>query len=300
MKQTLHHTILILFLCQLICAQTTATIKNKTTNEPVPYVNIFIEGESTGTSANEEGFFTLPSAGLDKTLVLSAIGYETAKIPARNLTNTILLTPAAIQLHEVVINCKKEKLELKTGSFKNRDIIHYFGCGVLPWMIGRFFPYDTTYAKTPYLQLIKINTNSDVKTAIMNIRLYLPDENGKPGKALHNENILFSVKKGDRITEVNLAPLNITFPEQGLFVVTEWFIIEQNKYVYRYTEHDTGKVHKDGISYEPAIGAISDATGTNSWRYSGGNWTNTFKRYDINRKDKGDHLLMAAELTLSN
>ena len=44
-------------------------------NNPIPYVNIWVENENIGTTSKEDGTFTI-NANEDKKLVFSALGYE--------------------------------------------------------------------------------------------------------------------------------------------------------------------------------------------------------------------------------
>lgn len=80
-------------------------------NQPLPYVNIYIENTYTGTTSNEEGFYELqvndPKA---YTLVFQYLGYKTVK---KNVTPNqfpfevhAVMEEETISLHEVVINSK--------------------------------------------------------------------------------------------------------------------------------------------------------------------------------------------------
>ncbi|TRW25843.1 carboxypeptidase-like regulatory domain-containing protein [Flavobacterium zepuense] len=127
MKLTLQYFVILFMCCNSLFAQTSAIIKDKTTNQPVPYVNIWVDGKNIGTTANENGSFNLPALADDAMLVLSAIGYETLQVSALNLPQYILLSPAAIELQEVVIG-KKNNIEACTGKFSQADIYRYFAC----------------------------------------------------------------------------------------------------------------------------------------------------------------------------
>ena len=75
--------LLMLFL--LSFAQTFAqnkTISGTVTNtegEPIPFANILVEGSSTGTAADMDGFYTI-EAGSDDILVFSYVGFKTKEI----------------------------------------------------------------------------------------------------------------------------------------------------------------------------------------------------------------------------
>jgi TonB-dependent starch-binding outer membrane protein SusC len=57
------------------------TIIDGRTGEPLPGVNILIEGTGTGTTTDISGFYTLTVLTSNETLIVSFIGYETQSIP---------------------------------------------------------------------------------------------------------------------------------------------------------------------------------------------------------------------------
>jgi hypothetical protein len=74
--------IIILFLFSSIFsnAQITGKVIDSISKKPIPYVNIWIENEPYGTTSEEDGFFKFSKDFTSKTIVFSAIGYETKKI----------------------------------------------------------------------------------------------------------------------------------------------------------------------------------------------------------------------------
>jgi hypothetical protein len=106
MKTTI--TFLILFISTLGFSQTKISgnvIDEK--NNPIPGVNIFIEGTYDGTSTNEKGefIFTTSETG-SKILVVSFLGYETQKLPfevEKGNLKTIKLKESVNTLDAVVI-----------------------------------------------------------------------------------------------------------------------------------------------------------------------------------------------------
>jgi hypothetical protein len=82
-------------------------VTDQSNREPVPFCNIVLSYSKTGTISQTDGVFTLQVPLLPDTIVFSAIGYETFRLPV--LTNRenifeVKLTPKDIQLSEVVIN----------------------------------------------------------------------------------------------------------------------------------------------------------------------------------------------------
>lgn len=72
--------ILLLFFCSLSSfAQISGTVTNQE-GEPLPYVNIFLEGSVTGTTTNEKGFYELEiNQPGNYTIVFQYLGYKTLK-----------------------------------------------------------------------------------------------------------------------------------------------------------------------------------------------------------------------------
>lgn len=114
------HTILILFcLASPIFAQKTAsfieyhgTVNDMQTKDPIPFVNILIEGTNIATVTNSEGDFILkiPEAMPQAKISFSSPGYEKLLAILGDLSqndNTISLNPQTTQLEEINISRPK-------------------------------------------------------------------------------------------------------------------------------------------------------------------------------------------------
>ncbi|MCB0577089.1 MAG: carboxypeptidase-like regulatory domain-containing protein [Saprospiraceae bacterium] len=280
-------------------AQKKATIINHETREYVSYVNIWVENENTGTTSNESGEFELNIDG-PKNLLFSAIGYESAKINADSINEFVELKPLPIELSEVVVEAKRKTQALIIGKFKKSIINEYFGCDATPWIVARYFEYKEAYSKTPFLSHIKVLTDSDVKDAKFNVRLYGMNEKGEPEGYIYVENIIGVAKKGNRITEIDISDLGIKFPENGFFIAFEWLIIESNKYEFESTMPGSKKKH-NLITYEPSFGSVPSDAEANSWIFTHGKWTRTSKNNKAaNNRYRNKYNLIAIELTLTN
>ena len=297
MKKVL--TITFLLISKLCFSQITSVVIDSETKEKIPYVNIWVENENIGTTSNENGEFKFAIDGT-KTILFSAIGFETRKISSDSIKSILELKPFITELNEVVIKSKKQKKKLVVGEFKKSKISNYFGCGTIPWISARYFKFKEDYNTTSFLNKIRVLTNSDVDNSKFNIRFYSVGENGQPNEYLFDENIIGIAKKGKKITEVNISDLNIEFPEDGFFLAIEWLIIESNKYEYSYTMQNSGK-KITGMSYEPAIGTVPAETDENSWIFTQGKWKKMHKNDSrISKRYKGKYNLLAIELTLTN
>ena len=75
----------------------------------VPYVNIWVENEHIGTTSEADGTFKIQAAS-DKTLVFSAVGFETLKSKITDNGNVVLQT-VAYQLDEVLVSKRRNSLK---------------------------------------------------------------------------------------------------------------------------------------------------------------------------------------------
>ena len=111
-----------MLLCGIVSfAQIKATIIDSKTKEPVPYVNIAVEGKNINFNADEGGSFTLPETKdfkESKTIHLSAVGYADTAIDIASINNTIMLSPAVIVLDEVVIEGVKSEKSIVVNPIK--------------------------------------------------------------------------------------------------------------------------------------------------------------------------------------
>ncbi|MFK7812106.1 MAG: carboxypeptidase-like regulatory domain-containing protein [Maribacter sp.] len=283
----------------MLTSQITGKVINEETKEPIPYVNIWVQGEDMGTTSAENGNFVLDINSDNLSLVFSAIGFETKSISVSENLENITLQPKFTELQEVIVSASKENKETIVGKFKRSKISRFFGASNQPKIWARHFPYRSEYDETSFLKFIKIFTISNDADCKFNIRFYSVKDDGSPGEFFYGKNIIATAKKGNKITEVNISDLNISFPVAGLFVAFEWLIVEENKYEYTYKEG--GKKFND-FGYNPSLGTISVETNANGWMFFQGKWQKVEKNYFSEDKGKGKEIysVLAIELTLSN
>ena len=235
-----------------------------------------------------------------KIIVFSAIGFETRKLRSDSIKGFVILNSLVTELDEVAITPNRENLKLTIGAFKKSRIHNYFACSTNPWIVARYFPYEEAYSNTRFLDKLRIFTRSDIKDSKFSIRLYSRNEKGEPKGYIYDKNIFGVARKGKKITEIDLSDLNIVFPEKGFFVAMEWLVIDENKHEYIYTELSSNE-KRDGISYEPAIGAVPTDTDENSWIFHRGKWSKVWKNESyISSRYSNKYSQLAIELTLTN
>lgn len=291
--------IILLFFAQISFAQFSGIIKDSKTKEPISYVNIVVENQNIGTSANEGGIFSLPKLKSEDVVVFSAVGYKMLKINAEKFPETIYLEQQVIDLKEFTVIPRKGEKEFVLGKINKKEINSFFSNSGLPNINGKYFPFLEDISETKYIKKIKVLTKSDIKSAAFNIRLYTLDKKGEPKEYYSEKNIIGYCTKGKKITEISIESLDITFPESGLLVCAEWLIINQNKNIQKYTEKGS-KVKKYRSEFQPSFGGTIEPI-NNSWvKYTSSRWFKQrewpaeFKNY------KGKYHTLAVEVVLTN
>lgn len=96
-----------------IYAQYQITVLDKTTNQPLGYVNIYYPDTKTGTITDEKGIFRLQTQNKSVFIQVSSVGYETLletlKLETKDIT--IFLEPSVHELREAVISAGSSKLQ---------------------------------------------------------------------------------------------------------------------------------------------------------------------------------------------
>lgn len=246
-------------------------VKDSVTQQPVPFVNIWIDGESIGTTSNEKGEYLFRKDVIGKRIILSSIGYKKKTITIISQQQVIVLQPEAVQLREVTVKTKrkgKSKRNTIGEDYKISAVKRFFFCGESPYIAAKYFPWQDGYSKTPYLSGFEIVTSSPLDSARFNIRLYTVNENGVPDQQFYADNIMATAKKGITLTTVDLTGRTIEFPVNGLLVAFEFLIIDSNQYTFVVP----GTVEKREIAYMPALGTIPTKEEGKSWIYSSGVW----------------------------
>ncbi len=297
----------ILFLLLFLSISSTAQIRGIVVNEtgqPVAYVNIWVENENNGTTADVNGDFTIFEKNPEKVLVFSALGYETAKVKGSEAAK-VVLKQRPLQLQEVVIAGKKGNKTTTIGDYKKGGISHFFSSGKNPWIVARYFPFDENSVQAPYIKELMIMTDSEVDPATFILHFYDVTEDGSPGKDLTDKNLIIEAEKGKQNTVVKLDGYNLEIGKKGIFVAVEWLIIDGNKYDFKTDVKDAASgsytvTNFSGTRYEPRIGTIPSETST-SWRFTMGRWSRFDKPIQSGIKKYNNKFNeLAIKLTLTN
>lgn len=94
----------------------TGKITDSGTNEPLAYVNIYVEGTYIGTISNDDGEYYLKIPVIPANVIISHLGYKTGSLTIEkpgDIKADISLTPFHLQLEEVVVTAKDENPALR-------------------------------------------------------------------------------------------------------------------------------------------------------------------------------------------
>lgn len=210
-----------------LSAQIKGIVKDSISGESIPYVSIWIENKSTGTSSEENGTFVINAKETNR-LQFSCLGYKDTTLKI-NENGIYLLSPEIYQINEVIVFSAKRTKVNKIGNSEFSRSSHLQGA--IPQILAKKFDYDSIVKETNFLKEIEIFTKSPIKDAILKIRILEFDTiSNLPGKSLVDESILVKVGKGRKKTIVDVSNQNISIPKGGIIIGIENVIVESNKY----------------------------------------------------------------------
>jgi hypothetical protein len=99
-------------------------IQDEQTMEPLPAANIQIEGTFQGTISNDDGAFILKLEEVPATIIVSYIGYATARRTISLTSNSIqnfLLTPIAYELEPIVVTDEDPAIRIMREVIKRKQ-----------------------------------------------------------------------------------------------------------------------------------------------------------------------------------
>ena len=248
-----------------VSAQTKGIVVDEN-NLPIPYVNIWVEGENIGTTSEEDGTFVIDSNDGNKNLIFSILGFDKKTIKLSE-AKKVVLQSITNELNEIVIVNKRETKQIEIGQVENA-IFQAFENG--PKIDVKYFPYNPKYKTTKYIKQVRVLTDSKLETASLKIHFYAVDENGLPGEKLLKKDFIVTIKKGGRNNKINVSDFNLTIPKNGIFVGFEKLMIENNKEEKTITDPNT-KATKIQRTYYPLL-LYNYMDRDFNYTFSGGKW----------------------------
>ncbi|MEQ3661346.1 MAG: carboxypeptidase-like regulatory domain-containing protein, partial [Flavobacterium sp.] len=217
MKEKRFLSLLLFSIVFSLSAQVKGIVKDNSTGEPIPFVNIWVENENIGTTTETDGTFVINVKGKDKNLIISVLGYETQTLKQTEFMN-VELRPKLYELNDVVVLMKKQSKYLEIGNV-DHTIMQAFDNG--PKVEAKFFPYDSKYKKLKFIKKVTIFTDCRIDSASLKIRFFSVDSLGNPGYELLNKDFIVTVKKGVNKYKFDVSEFNLTMSTNGIFVAYE-------------------------------------------------------------------------------
>jgi hypothetical protein len=276
-----------------IFSQISGIVMDKSAGYPVQNANIRIENEEIATTSDNEGKFTFRKDVFNKTLIVSAIGFTTERIVADKEFLRIELKTRVYQMIDFFITAERSKPEFVVGKYERDSVSDWYCSKAGPWMVARYFKYDTLYEQTPRVKELTLLTDSQSDTLTFSIRLLNADNNGKPGFPILKDDLIITALKGKRDLKVDLTEFQIGFSKNGFFVVAGSQIPESNK---REINNKKKQKQLNSKRCEPCFGIVPGRKSTGYWTYKNGKWRNDRK---INHDKSGKPMDIAIELTLT-
>ncbi|MEQ3691512.1 MAG: carboxypeptidase-like regulatory domain-containing protein [Flavobacterium sp.] len=225
MKEKRFLSLLLFSIVFSLSAQVKGIVKDNSTGEPIPFVNIWVENENIGTTTETDGTFVINVKGKDKNLIISVLGYETQTLKQTEFMN-VELRPKLYELNDVVVLMKKQSKYLEIGNV-DHTIMQAFDNG--PKVEAKFFPYDSKYKKLKFIKKVTIFTDCRIDSASLKIRFFSVDSLGNPGYELLNKDFIVTVKKGVNKYKFDVSEFNLTMSTNGIFVAYEKLLISDNR-----------------------------------------------------------------------
>ena len=208
--------------------QYSGIIRDSTTNEPIPFVNIGIMNKGTGTVSQADGNFKLIIAHefLADTIRISMIGYEKKMILVRDFIEaneynfiTINLQPDIQELNTIIVRPRNMKEIILGNTFDSPHIMAGFktnDLGAEIETIMKVHDERTYYLKTAGFYIGKCLYDS----ILFRVNIYnIVDR--KPGEILHTLPIYVKIVNGQTKLLIDLTPYNITVDDDFILSL-EW------------------------------------------------------------------------------
>ncbi|MFN3967766.1 hypothetical protein [Flavobacterium sp.] len=248
-------TVLFCLMCTLFQAQTVVHVKDKESKMPVAYANVW-KAESLYKTADSTGVFSIDPKETTTYFKITSVGYHDT---IAKITAEIFLRPNRIALDEVKLVQRKFEKTLKLGKAKRGD--NHYG---VQWdtkmaMTAKYFPNDKTKGK--YLSKAKFFATATNKNRLISVLVYSVGDDGKPDEILNTETLIYKLKKGTHVVEADFNSLNIEFPSNGIFIIIQHPLLEQNK------SYSKDNNHPNGFFYEPLISIDGTDEFTDSWYF---------------------------------
>lgn len=250
-------------------SQSKIIVLDHDTRQPISYVNIWKDNVLYQTS-DSIGSFIIKKEDIEQIFKISCIGYHDTLV---KLNQTLLLKSKALLLDEVVVEKRKYKKKLKMGKARKGDTSYGVQWDSKTAMVAKFFSNDKK--ALCFLSTIRFTVSASTKNRKLALLFYTVDAEGKPSMLINTENIIITPKKGIHIAEIDINKFNIEFPKEGIFIVIQHPLLEQNKLYAKESSNP------NAYFYEPTIAVDYTDGYQDTWYFKEDKW-NKNERYSVN------------------
>lgn len=305
-------------------------IINRTSEAPVPNVNIRLARERITVKSNAQGYFRISSADsvVKDTLIFSSVGYQTLKLltSAYQKNGFIFLVPTTTTLEEVSITNGKLQI-VRLNKFNLSDIKEDppgSKPSLFPVVTYPFSPRNRFFAKlftAPQGNVVltrvdlgrreldetkypdKPLVTSHIKTRFLLHVLSVDPKTGAPDTLLFSKIINLTDKA--LWVELDLRKDNIIISPSEFYIAIEWMHIPFNEVIKLFYAPKVRKVSKKGNQiledvseyttlYEPALIEYKKKKPAVSWIK---NHENKWQRYDSATSDEKREIALSATIS---
>ena len=225
-------------------------VVDKISKEKIPFATVGLIKANAGINADENGKFILQAMKEDHsdTLLISCIGYHSAKIPLSALPtdNLYLLEKKNAILKEVVIGKRTYEQSTTLNELSGCNN-HYFGTVGYTVQIAQHFKAPVEYAK-----LSEVRICTGVGKKMFRLRVYEMDTvTNLPTNDVADTIIEIKTSKSE--VRVNVEEYNIVIPGKDFFVAVEWLKVPYNE---KYMNIEKNGVKSIQLWYQPLVGKV--------------------------------------------
>jgi hypothetical protein len=184
-----------------------------------------MKNQELGQHSNSDGEFAISKQMLNNEFIFSKAGYQDTSVMIQSGLESVIMKKVEIARDQFSNVEGKRVITLGSVNGENSGDLSNLN---VPVVYLKYFPSAKSYGY--YLDLLKLKTQNEIPLAKINVRLYSATKNLEPGDYIYDEDIILSIKEGERISKVDLSELKLRMPENGLFVGIEPLIIPENIY----------------------------------------------------------------------
>lgn len=209
-------------------------VVDKTTKQPLPFVNIGVVGKGMGTVSDEQGLFYLylnDNKILSNDIIqISSLGYQTIEISVANAkfvwnkNSTIEMLSANIILNEVVVSDKQLVPIVESIGYRstgNGNLGYWKDDDALGGELATRIVANKVSRKLKSIEFEVLDNNSD--SLLLRANIYDVNYNrDEPGKNLNTsaKNILHTLLRNELLVKIDLEPYEI-YIENDFYVSLE-------------------------------------------------------------------------------